>query len=263
MQIIITMAGLGQRFKDAGATTEKPFIHVGAKSALKHLTDVLPTNCKIFFAVGEHLKSTETEKQILNLNINPNNYKIIYVQYSSRGPIDTVNAVLPYLNTAEPVVVTYCDYTMVWNFADFISQIEKTKSDAAIVSYKGFHPTYLGPNSYCHLKVDENNFVTALQEKKLFTDDIRNEWTSCGMYYFKSADFLKTCLQAQLKQDLCYRSDDGRAEYYTSLSLQAIKNIEPQIKILNYEIKFFIQFGTPFDIQLYQYWHDYFLTQKN
>ena len=48
---------------------------------------------------------------------------------------------------------------MIWDAADFLQQINITNVDAAIVSYKGFQPTYLGPNSYCHLKVDEKNFA--------------------------------------------------------------------------------------------------------
>lgn len=256
MQIIITMAGLGQRFKDVGNDVAKPFIVVGGKSVLKHLTDVIPDDWKIFFAVGEHLKSSETENKIKNLN--KMNYEIIYVPYSPRGPIDTVKVALPFLDSEKPVVVSYCDYTMVWNAENFLAQIQKTNSEAAIVSYKGFHPTYLGPNSYCHLKVDENNFVTEIQEKKLFTDNIQNEWTSCGLYYFKSGDFLNQCLDEQLKQNLCYRRDGKDSEFYTSLALLAIKNKKPEIKILNYEIERFIQFGTPFDIQLYEYFKSYF-----
>lgn len=263
MQVIITMAGLGQRFKDSGEMVAKPFISVGGKSVLKHLTDVLPADWNIYFAVGEHLRSAETESEIQKLN--RENSEIKYVPYSARGPIDTVQAVLSELNPSESVLVSYCAYTMIWDAEDFINQIQNTNSDAAIVSYKGFHPTYLGPNSYCHLKVDTNGFVTDLQEKKLFTENLETEWTSCGMYYFKSVEFLKDCLSEQLKQVLCCRNLEQplRAEYYTSLALKAMKNKKPETKILNYEIKYFIQFGTPFDIQLYEYWKNYFSTQKN
>lgn len=261
MQIIITMAGLGQRFKDAGGDVAKPFVQVDGKPVLKHLTDVLPDDWKIFFAVGEHLKSDDTEKQIKNLN--KNDYEIIYVPYSAQGPVDTVAAVLPRLELNKPVIVSYCDYTMIWDAADFLQQINITNADAAIVSYKGFQPTYLGPNSYCHLKVDENNFVTDLQEKKLYTDNIQKEWTSCGLYYFKSSAFLKECLLEQQKQNLCFKRDGVDLEFYTSLALLAIKNTEPKIKILNFQIKYFIQFGTPFDIQLYEYFKNYFDLNKN
>lgn len=256
MQVVITMAGLGQRFKDSGETVAKPFVTVGDQSALKHLTDILPEDWKIYFAVGDHLRSVQTELEIQKLN-RPN-YELKYVPYSARGPIDTVRSVLPELDNNEPVIVSYCDYTMIWDAAEFINQIQKTKSDAAIVSYKGFHPTYLGPNSYCHLQVDENSFVTDLQEKKLFTGDLQSEWTSCGMYYFKSAAFLQDCLSEQEKQNLCYQREGKNSEFYTSLSLKAMKNKKPEIKILNYQIPYFIQFGTPFDIQLYEYWKNYF-----
>jgi NDP-sugar pyrophosphorylase family protein len=247
------MAGLGQRFKDAGQTTAKPFIQVGGKSVLKHLTDILPNDWKIFFAIGDHLKADDTEHQIQLLN--KKNYKIIYVPYSARGPVDTVCAVIPFLDPDQPVLISYCDYTMIWDADDFVEKIKKIQADAAIISYKGFHPTYLGPNSYCHLQIGENNLVQNIQEKKLYSGDIHSEWTSCGMYYFKSVDFLSDCLSEQLKQNLCYKAVE-RSEYYTSLALLAMKNKIPELMILNYEIKYFIQFGTPFDIEKYKYWYD-------
>ncbi len=190
------------------------------------------------------------------------------MDYSVRGPLDTVLQTLPYVNPAQPTCVSYCDYTFNWSFQDFFTTAVKTKADAAIISYTGFHPTFFGPNSYCHLRVKEDfsqqnadeaySWVTDIQEKKLFTDRLENEWTSCGLYYFKSADFLSECLQAQLDQKLSHES----GEYYTSLAIKAMMLKDQGLRVLNYPISHFIQLGTPFDVQRFQFWYDYFILKK-
>lgn len=243
MQVIITMAGLGQRFKDQSDKNPiykdpKPFVQVHNKYVIEYLVEQFSTDWKLFFVVNEDLE----EKYIQFLKERFKNSMIVKTPYSERGPIDTVLAAWPYVQKDEPTLVSYCDYSLRWDATHF----EKTVADvdAAVVGYTGFHPTFLGPNSYCHYLVD-GSYVQELQEKKLYTGKLDTEWTSCGLYYFKSADFLNRCLQEQLKQNLNY---NGK-EFYTSLALQAAKNANPQLKILNYPIKTFIQLGTPFDIE--------------
>lgn len=275
MQFIITVAGLGQRFKDnaigeSQKNLSKPFISVAGKIILQHLTDALPKNADYFFAIGKHLRdhlgAEFIEAEIRKLD--KKNSQIIYVDYSERGPLDTVLQTLPYVNPVLPTCVSYCDYTLKWDFKDFFRDVISMQADAAIVSYTGFHPTFLGPNSYCHLRVKEDfsqqkadvecSWVTDIQEKKLFTDKLENEWTSCGLYYFKSAQFLNECLQAQLDQRLCHES----GEYYTSLAIKAMMLKDHNCRVLNFPISHFIQMGTPFDVQRFQFWYDYFILKK-
>lgn len=250
MQVIITMAGLGQRFRDAGYSVPKPFIKIGEKTVLDHLLNCFPRDWKVVLAVNE---SFQFENKILQQNVS-----VVPVPYSKRGPLDTVRAVLTVLDLNQAVCVSYCDYVMLWDPIQFIQVAQN--ADAAIVSYRGFHPTYYGPNSYCHMAVNERSQqVLDLQEKKLFTEDIQNEWTSCGLYYFKSAAFLKECLLAQEQQNLNYNG----GEFYTSLAIKAMMNLKPDLKVLNYPITHFIQLGTPEDTERFEFWYQTLVLHKN
>lgn len=237
MQVIITMAGLGQRFKDQGYLEPKPFIKIKDKCVIEYLVQKFPQHWKLFFVINEDLD----QQYIDFLNSKFSNSKVIKTKYSDRGPIDTVLAAIPYVNN-EPTLVSYCDFSLDWDAEDF--ELSVDGYDAAVVGYTGFQPTFLGPNSYCHYLV-EGDRVKELQEKVLYTGKLETEWTSCGLYYFKSADFLHQCLQAQDEQKLSYQGK----EYYTSLAIQAILNQKLETHVLNYKIKKFFQFGTPFDIQ--------------
>lgn len=239
MQVVITMAGLGQRFKDQNYSVPKPFVKIHDKYVIEHLTGQFPVHWKLFFVVNEELE----QKYVDTLKST-----VIKTKYSERGPIDTVLAALPQLVGNEPTLISYCDFTLRWDPIDFEKAVAAV--DAAVVGYTGMHPTFLGPNSYCHYRVS-GAWIKELQEKKLYTGKLETEWTSCGLYYFKSAQFLEECLNQQLKQSLNY---NGK-EYYTSLALQAMLNVKPELKILNYPIDTFIQLGTPFDV-------DYVITNN-
>lgn len=245
MQVIITMAGRGQRFKDQAHRNKnyqapKPFVKVKDKYVIEHLVEQFPNHWKLFFVVNQELDS----KYIHFLKTHFVSATVVQTEYSSRGPLDTVLSALPFVSLDEPTIVTYCDYTLRWDVNHFEKTVYNKQVDAAVVGYTGFHPTFLGPNSYCHYLVNEGQ-ILELQEKKLYTGQLETEWTSCGLYYFKSAVFLQECLAEQQRQDLNY---NGK-EFYTSLALQAMKNVNPKIQILNYPISSFIQMGTPFDIE--------------
>lgn len=252
MQVIITLAGLGQRFKAEGFATPKPLIPVMGKPAINYLIDCMDTTWDLFFAIGEHFKNTDLESSIKKQCPKAN---IFYVPYSSRGPIDTVEAIISYLNLDQAVAVSYCDYFMSWKPYDFENFLKITNCDICIPAYKGFHPTYLGPNTYAHLQVnDKTKQIEKIQEKKLFGADIYTEWTSTGFYYFKSVALLKKGMNLQLESNLKYGS-----EFYTSLAIQALLNECSDLKIMNYEISHFLQLGTPADVAIAEKWYKYII----
>ncbi|MBC7420814.1 MAG: NTP transferase domain-containing protein [Bdellovibrio sp.] len=253
MQVIVTMAGKGQRFLDAGFVDPKPLVEVGGKPAIQYLIEAFPATWKLFFVIGEHFRTSDIEEVVCNLRPDA---EVVYTDYSERGPVDTILAALPLLeNEDEPVIVTYCDYTIIWDAKKFEESVKGY--DAAVVSYQGFHPTYLGPNSYCHLKVVQDR-VFRLKEKAFFTEAIETEVTSAGLYYFKSVEFLGQCLASQVAQDLNYHN-----EFYTSLALQAAIFDDPTVKILNYPISHMVQFGAPEDIERFEFWYKTLVSKSS
>ena len=256
MQVIITLAGLGQRFSKSAEQIPKPLAVVMGKPAIYFLINMMDPSWELFFAIGEHWKNTELEKEIKKIRPAAN---IVYVPYSLRGPLDTVLNVLPHLNSTRPVAVSYSDYAMLWNTHKFSEFLKTTDCDVCMTSYRGFHATYLGPNTYAHLQTDEKtNKIAEIQEKKLFGVDIENEWSSTGFHYFKTIEILKMGLSSQVQKNLKYDT-----EYYTSLAVQALIHEKAvNLKILNYEISHMMQMGTPQDIQQLNYWFRYIKTKS-
>ncbi|OFZ28759.1 MAG: hypothetical protein A2622_06665 [Bdellovibrionales bacterium RIFCSPHIGHO2_01_FULL_40_29] len=256
MQVIVTLAGQGQRFQAEGYSEPKPIVSVMGRPAINYLISTMHPDWKLYFAIGEHYRDTKIESIILET---ASSAKIFYVPYSSRGPIATVEAVLPALDPMDSVAVSYCDYAMLWNPSAFEQFVRTVNADICVTSYRGFHPTYLGPNTYAHLQVDEiSHQILKIQEKKLFGSSLQEEWTSTGFYYFKSASLLEQGLQLQVQKNLKYGT-----EYYTSLAIQALMEEASaeghDLKVFNYEISHFLQLGTPTDVKHVEYWYQYIM----
>jgi len=255
MQVIITLAGRGKRFSEKGFREPKPLISACGRPAISYLIQSFPHTWKLIFVLAEQDRQAGIESLILKLSPNA---KVVYTPFSERGPIDTVLAGIPSLNSDEGVLVSYGDLAPVWKSHLFEKAVSVSNCDMASVNFQGFHPTYLGPDTYCHLQSNGHGWVTKLQENVLFTHQIEKEITAAGIFYFKDKALLEEALLEQQRQNLTYQN-----EFYISQSLQAMLNKNPNIKILDYRIEHFIQLGTPADIERFEFWFNYInLSQK-
>lgn len=245
--VLITMGGRGVRFKEAGYKEPKPFVNVLNKPMIFRVMDLFPQKWSFVCVLNNEdydnqhirrLKDYVGESRFQHTTISPN----------SNGPLQTVMAGVELIADEQPVFVTYCDYGQEWDAQDFLKFVETHESDICFISYKGFHPHYLGPNMYCYTKTDGIK-VLDIKEKECFSDRREKDYASTGGYYFRNAKLLKKALLEQQKQHLSWNG-----EYFTSLAVKALMNVETDLKVHVYEINKFFQWGTPEDLQAFEYW---------
>ncbi len=245
MQLVIPMSGQGTRYKKAGHTQPKPLIPVNGRPMIERLLEKFPTEWPCTFVLAEnHL---ESELPALLKKLRPHS-QILSVPLHGKGPSFALKAALPKLKSQDPVLVSYCDYGMIWDPWDFKTFTEQSQCDAALISYRGFHAHYLSPVMYAYSRI-ENDLVREVKEKGCFTNNRENEFASAGAYYFKSAEILQSALDHQEKNDLSLNG-----EFYTSLTVQALLQKNPECKVKVYEIPAFFQWGTPEDLAIFEYW---------
>ena len=253
IQLIIPMSGIGKRFIDAGYTDPKPLIMVDGKPIIQHVVELFKNPDDIIFICNEiHLTNTKM-KEIL-LSISPK-AKIISVSNDNRkGPVDAVIQASEYINTEKEVIVSYCDYGTDWNYDSFLQETREQQSDGAIACYTGFHPHMLGSDNYAFVKMDGSKAVI-IQEKKPFTNDKMSELASNGTYYFKSGKILKKYFKKLI--DLNHSLNN---EFYISLVYNLL--IEDGLSVSTFLIEHMLQWGTPYDLENYKGWSDYFNNIK-
>ena len=245
IQLIIPMSGQGNRYRKAGYTQPKPLIPVSGEPMIKRLMSNFPAHWETHFIMAENHRETDLPG-VLDA-IRPNSH-LSYVPVHTKGPSFALKDYLSGLDSQSPVLVSYCDYGMVWDPAAFERFVRDSECDACLVSYRGFHAHYLSETMYAYARMDDERCVE-VKEKGCFTDNRENEFASCGAYYFRTAKLLEKAIDFQIEREL-----ELGGEYYTSLTVQALLENEPDSHVRIFEIPGFFQWGTPEDLQNFEYW---------
>jgi NDP-sugar pyrophosphorylase family protein len=249
IQLIIPMSGIGKRFIDAGYDTPKPLIKVDGFPIIQHIVNLFSNTDDITFICNEnHIKETNMWE---TLNTISPKAKIISISRENlRGPVDAVSKIFNDIDDEREVIISYCDYGTYWDYKKFLEETRKNNSDGAIVCYTGFHPHMLGSDNYAFVK-ETNGIAEEVQEKKPFTNNKMNELASNGTYYFKSGKILKKYFLHLLSTDQHINN-----EFYVSVVYN--KMISDGLKITTFLIDNMLQWGTPYDLEIYNGWSNYF-----
>ena len=248
MQIIIPMAGTGQRFLDAGHSSSKPLIEVDGKPIIEHVIDLFPNESNfIFICNKEHLRLSDMRKILENL---APSCRILPIDSHKKGPVYTVLQALNYIDDKDEAIVNYCDFSKYWNYSDFLKHTHVRNADGAISAYKGFHPHMLGSTQYAFIR-DDKQWLTEIREKRPFTSNRMEEYASDGTYYFKRGSYIKKYFKMLMEKDI-----NINGEYYISMAYNLLKS--DGLKVSIYEIQHMLQWGTPEDLEEYGKWSRYF-----
>jgi NDP-sugar pyrophosphorylase family protein len=242
MQIIIPMTGLGKRFSSAGYKEPKPLILVDGKPMIQHVIELFPNETNILILYNQ----SHTDVPCVIHSFCPT-AKCIPLEYTGKGPVETVLRANEFIDKSGEVIVSYCDYGTKWDYKSFLDTVHNKHADGAIACYKGFHPHNLGPDMYAFVK-EENMFAQEIREKRNFTSNKLNEFASNGTYYFRTGELMNNYFSLA--------DEYLNGELYVSLVYN--KMIRDGRKIVVFEIEKMLQWGTPRDLEEYKFWSNYF-----
>nr|BFD31169.1 hypothetical protein GTC16762_07870 [Pigmentibacter ruber] len=248
MNIIITLAGHSRRFNLAGYQVPKAFIDIDGIPMVSHVVDMFHPNDNFYFIVNSEQLSQypESIKKLENLVVNS---KIIVIEPHEIGPVYSVLFVKNHLKCDEPILITYCDFIVDWDYDKFLKEV--SNYHGAIPAFKGFHPASFGNTYYAYMRT-ENNELLELREKKSFTDDRTQEFASVGIYYFDKWELFEKYAVNYLEGSY----EKSLPEAYLSLLFNPIVQDGLSVKIT--QVDKFICWGTPEDLAQYLFWLKYF-----
>lgn len=287
------MAGLGSRFEKAGYKEPKPLIPVDGEPMIHHVIRLFshPTinsSDFVFICNNVHLATTNIREVLLAAKPDA---KILGIDQHKKGPVYTVTQVLDQIfvdqkDLDDDVIVSYCDYGTNWNFDKFINMNtnkgqEAKGVDGSIVCYRGFHPHMLGKDNYAFIKMQitegvsndgsggsggsegskialENSLVAEVREKQPFTNNRMQEFASNGTYYFSKGLYVSKYFKELMDKE---KTVEVNGEYYVSLVYNLM--IQDNLKVNVFEIQHMLQWGTPYDLSVYQMWSNYFKNRNN
>ena len=258
MQIIIPMSGVGERFRKKGFQVPKPLIKVDGKPLIHHIVQMFPGEHDfIFICNRDHLESPEFNLRSELLKFAPQG-RILSINPHKFGPAFAIDCVKEELCMESPTIVNYCDFCCVWDFAEFIKLSQKGDIAGIVACYTGFHPHMLRSTNFAYVK-HANGVIEDIREKQSFTSNPINEFASSGTYYFRTGRDLTDACTFMLENDISVNS-----EFYISLAYKKLLAEKEEVRI--FEIEKFMQWGTPEDLQDYNYYSEIFrlwADQKN
>ena len=179
MTVIITMAGLGSRFRKVGYNCPKYMIEAKGKSLFEWSMDSLVGYndhvSKYVFVVREEDKSKDfIKRQCEKYGIS--NVDIIELDHMTDGQATTCMLAIPYCNADEAI--------MVYNIDTYVEPYEMKYED---ISGDGHIPCFHAEGEHWSFaKLDSDGKVVEVREKVRISDNC-----TLGAYYFSSANLYR------------------------------------------------------------------------
>lgn len=193
MTVIITMAGLGSRFRKAGYNCPKYMIKAKGRTLFDWSMDSLlgyNDNVSKYVFVVRKDDNSETFIRDHMAAYGINNIEVVEIDYMTDGQATTCMLAIPYCNLNESILV--------YNIDTYVEPNEMKYED---ISGEGHIPCFHADGDHwSFVRLDADGNTVEVREKERISDNC-----TLGAYYFKSAG-----LYRKLYEEYC--ADDSRME---------------------------------------------------
>lgn len=253
MDIIITAAGRGQRFVEAGYADPKPLIRIeDTKSRRRIIDHVLDMTCE-----GDTVHFVGTKENLVGMREKVTgdftHFGFTTIEPHSKGPVYTVLQALPDIEENcvvpddEETMVIYCDGTVKLDREHFENFVSENDLDGCLITHTGFHPHTLSGTKMAYLRQDAGGQVVEVKEKASFTNDCMREHASSGMYYFKKWNYIEKYFNRLMET-----TPGFNGEYYVTLVYNLM--IQDDLKVGLYDTDYVAILGTPETVKNFEAW---------
>lgn len=231
LNILIPMAGNGERFKKQGFKNPKPLIDVNGEPMIKKVVDSLNIDANYIFITKKDHKEIYNLETVLNLICK--NCQIIEIDYTTKGAACTTLLAESYINNDEPLIIANSDQYINWSSAEFLYKMQETDADASILTFNNSDP------KWSYAKTDETGFVTEVAEKRVIS-----EKATVGIYFWKKgSDYVKYA-KKMIEDNKMVNNEF----YVCPVFNEAIADNK---RIITYDVDSMYGLGTPEDLNSY------------
>ena len=242
LNLLIPMAGKGERFTKAGYQTYKPFIPIVRKPMVQFVTDAFPSFVRKFVLTNRSMLTNE-ETRILEEDLR---CEIIEIPKHNEGPAYSIYLARKSIPLNESFFISYCDIYWEWDFSAIQKCLNK---DGIVFTHSGFHPHLIKNNysAFCLPSKQNSLLLEEIREKQSFTETWMNEPLSIGVFYIKSGNQMMSSIRTLIENDTRV---DG--EFYPSLLFNNLVGRGQNVQLK--ELDFYIHWGTPEQLSDFERW---------
>lgn len=181
LNIVIPMAGRGNRFREAGYTIPKPLIPVHGKPMIQVVINNLRPKCEhrfIFICLKEHIENSNVDKLLKDC---VSGCEVVVVDAVTEGPACTVLLAKKLIDNNNSLMIANCDQYVEIDIDRYLEEMDKINANGLIMTFFSAHP------KWSYVRLDQNSFVTEVAEKQVISNN-----ATVGIYNFRrGSDFVK------------------------------------------------------------------------
>jgi NDP-sugar pyrophosphorylase family protein len=247
---IMPMAGEGKRFKNYGYKTSKPAIQIGDTSLIQKCISSLPSaNTSIYILKNEDYRNSRLIHDIEKID-RATNVSFIPILKPTSGQAATCLLAEDYTNNDKSLIISSCDYELVYNSEKLNHLCELHDPDIIIFTFRLKSLPIGSYSNFAYCETRDLN-VRKIIEKKCISDSPQEDEMVTGTFWFKKASFFFDAANNLVRNDIRVNN-----EHYVGTSLNFL--IDQGFKVITFEVDQWISFGDPKELNLYYFWEDYF-----
>ena len=228
MNIVVTMAGAGSRFRSIEHTLPKPLIPAFGEPMYRHAVRSLPLDmaAKLIFIILDDAHANHLEADIVG-QFNAYAPIVIRIPQLTRGQAETMLAAEPHLAFNLPLLVHNADSAFVCaNFEDVHQSMDG-----------GLHVFASTEERWSYARTDADGRVVEVREKVVISDH-----ASTGTYYFRSS------IQAfELAKAAIANNETERGEFYIAPLFNKMIEARQNVRVI--PVDAYVCYGTPADLE--------------
>ena len=251
--LIMPMAGLGQRFMSEGYQITKPLIPISGMPMVVRAMHDLPQTPRQVFVLREDMPGHEDVAAELEKKY-PNSI-IKKIQQVTEGQACTALIGLDALqdddNESEelPVTIGACDNGLLYSATRLQNMIQDPKIDVIVWGVRG-HPNAIRyPNMYGWVSEQDGKISSISVKEPLGNPQI--DPIVLGTFTFKLAKNFRNAVN-----HLIERNGRNNGEFYIDASINDA--ITLGLNCYLFEVDSYLSWGTPIDLQTFEYWQSCF-----
>jgi len=234
VNVVIPMAGNGQRFRDKGYKDPKPFISVDGIPMIEKVLNNLHFDGVRFILLARKEHITERADSFKDLFNRFPNMTVIPVDKLTEGAACTVLLARELIDNDQRLIIANSDQIVDFSAEQFVKTADQLLLGGSIVTFKDTNP------KWSFAKVDEMGYVTETKEKDPISDN-----ATAGIYYFRRGrSFVKAAT------DMIACNDRSKNEFYVCPAFNYLDR-ELNIGIYPVDKTAMHGLGTPEDLELY------------
>lgn len=263
MNIIIPMAGAGQRFADEGYKIHKPAIptidrRTGIEfpmvvCATMDLPNVVEGGSNVTYIDRTFHKNDGVEYEILKYYQDAN---FITIENLTEGQASTCMLAKEKINNDEELLIAGCDNGMIMNNDKFNTLCKEC--DVIVFTYRNNEAVLAKPDAHGWVKVDENNKITGLSIKKAISENPMKDHAIVATFWFRKGSMFVDATEKMISEN-----DRINGEFYVDETIKYILDLGYDARV--FEIDRYIGWGTPKDYEEYtntiKYWREFVNSQ--